>query len=533
MATLKVTSIFSMFDKEWDDIKGVKRVYVKQEKEKKIFIKHFNNYVAQYRSPRSLKKPPKQCVVKMISNLNAKGTKNCLFYISKNSENNLVLNELGDYLKPSEVYKSWQKDFGSNENSKDCWHLVFSVKDESRSQPSLRAIQNAVKATMDNNFFGYKFAMCVHNHQNNPHVHVVINKRNVFTNKKIHFDSRDEIKDFFNEVRDEYAKNLNAYGFNYFNVNAYAKDLIKEKEKAERSLNNAYDTKYKFFNVFNNMREIDENKIIVKYNQKENVDKELEQNLLEHENLIKLLNQYTKYQVKKRYKVLADIKKNNKRRKELCDIGKRIEKELKYIQKDIEKINKSAGEIYTSNVSDYNILKSFCFDFEKRFLKKADKRSMDIYFKAKKEFKELGDKIDCDLKNSVDSAMLYQKLFKKDENCFNIIKGLDMIEKNKYALSVCDILSDDEKKGYEKIFSDNEKFMRGLLDKRFEKIKEKIENSQNLSKDNFLFKEYHKAISYLNIDIEISKNNDSNSGGYKKEVYQSVKPKSNNFGLDI
>ena len=156
MATLKVTSIFSMFDKEWDDIKGVKRVYVKQEKEKKIFIKHFNNYVAQYRSPRSLKKPPKQCVVKMISNLNAKGTKNCLFYISKNSENNLVLNELGDYLKPSEVYKSWQKDFGSNENSKDCWHLVFSVKDESRSQPSLRAIQNAVKATMDNNFFGYK-----------------------------------------------------------------------------------------------------------------------------------------------------------------------------------------------------------------------------------------------------------------------------------------------------------------------------------------------------------------------------------------
>ena len=60
----------------------------------------------------------------------------------------------------------------------------------------------------------------------------MINKRNVFTNKKIHFDSRDEIKDFFNEVRDEYAKNLNAYGFNYFNVNAYAKDLIKEKENS-------------------------------------------------------------------------------------------------------------------------------------------------------------------------------------------------------------------------------------------------------------------------------------------------------------
>ena len=37
MATSKVTNIFSMFDKEWDNIKGVKRVYAKQEKEKKDF----------------------------------------------------------------------------------------------------------------------------------------------------------------------------------------------------------------------------------------------------------------------------------------------------------------------------------------------------------------------------------------------------------------------------------------------------------------------------------------------------------------
>ena len=53
-----------------------------------------------------------------------------------------------------------------------------------------------------------------------------------------------------------------------------------------------------------------------------------------------------------------------------------------------------------------------------------------------------------------------------------------------------------------------------------------------IHKDDFIFKEYQKAISYLNIDIEISKNNDSNSGGYKKAVYQSVEPKSNDFSLD-
>ena len=43
---------------------------------------------------------------------------------------------------------------------------------------------------------------------------------------------------------------------------------------------------------------------------------------------------------------------------------------------------------------------------------------------------------------------------------------------------------------------------------------------------------YQRAISYLKIDIESSKNNDSNSSGYKKSVYQSVEPKPNNFGLD-
>ena len=72
--------------------------------------------------------------------------------------------------------------------------------------------------------------------------------------------------------------------------------------------------------------------------------------------------------------------------------------------------------------------------------------------------------------------------------------------------------------------------MRGLLDKRFEKIKEKIENSQNLSKDNFLFKEYQKAISYLKIGIEVPQNNNE-CIAHQKAVYQSVKQKTNDFSL--
>ena len=508
MRELKVNSIFSVFDDDYS--KGIKKVYVRQEPKKSYDnVKSFKNYIFQLKKPSSSRKTAKPCVVKMISNLSAKGTKNCLFYISKNSEDNLIINERGDKISPAEVYKEWQKDFGTNENSKDCWHLVFSVKDESRTKPSLEAIQNAVRDTLDKNFFGYKYAICVHNHQNNPHVHVVVNKRDIFTKKKIHFDSKDEIKDFFNEVRDDYASNLNSYGFNYYNVNAMAKDLVREKERAERSLNNAYDTKDKFKKVYNNMSELDTEKIIVKTTQKENVDKELEKNLLEHKHLIELLNQYNYYENKKKWQILSDIKKNNKKRKELCDLGKRIEKELKDIQKDIEKLNNSSKELYKNNASDYNILKSFCYEFEKKYSKTANKKSLDIYLKAKKELKELGNKIDCDLKNSVDSAVLYQKLFSKNENCFNIIKGLEMIDTNKYALSACDLLSDDEKKGYEKIFDNNEKFMREILEKRYEKIKEKVENNQNIKENDFLYKEYKKVRYYLKLDLEnnVEKNN--------------------------
>lgn len=534
MRELKIKSVFgNLFDDDYITKKIYARIENRKKFERSISIK---NYFLNVKSPRSAKKTPKQCVVKLCSNLTSKGGKNALFYIAKNSLDNLIMNENGERLSPSEVFKSWQKDFSKNENSKDCWHLVFSVKDESRNQPSLDALLKAVNDTMKENFFGYKYALCVHSHQNNPHVHVVINKRNIFTENKIHFDSKDEIKEFFNNVRDDYAKNLNFQGFNYFNVNSMAKDLNKEKSRAENALNNAYDTKFKCQNVYNTLRELSEEKIVVKTIQKENVDKELEKNLLEHQHLIDLLNQYNYYENKKKWAVLAKIKENNKERKELCDTGKRVDKELKDIKRNIEKINASANEIYKSNLSDYNTLKSFCYDFEKRFLKNADKKSMDFYFKAQKELKEIGNKIDCDLKNSIDSAMLYKKLFNKDENCFNIIKGLDMIEKNKTALYSCDFLNDDEKKGYEKIFNDNEKFMRELLDKRFEKIKEKVENSDNLSKNDFLYKEYKKTISYLNIDIEFSNKNISGAGGLgnKKSSYKNFEPKvTNNFGFEI
>ena len=95
-----------------------------------------------------------------------------------------------------------------------------------------------------------------------------------------------------------------------------------------------------------------------------------------------------------------------------------------------------------------------------------------------------------------------------------------------------------KKKGYEKIFSDNEKFMRGLLDKRFEKIKEKVENNQNIKENDFLYKEYKKVRYYLKLDLEnnVEKNNinsnemSKNFDNTQKVVhYQNVSQNSNGW----
>lgn len=62
-----------------------------------------------------------------------------------------------------------------------------------------------------------------------------------------------------------------------------------------------------------------------------------------------------------------------------------------------------------------------------------------------------------------------------------MIKKLDLLEKNAYALKGCDFLTMDEKEKYEKMF---------------EKIS-KMVNEKGLEKSSFIYKEYEKAGKFL------------------------------------
>ncbi|KAA3685474.1 relaxase/mobilization nuclease domain-containing protein, partial [Campylobacter fetus] len=170
----------------------------------------------------------KQSVIKMISNLPKTSIKKCIDYALKNSLDGYAINEKGERVGSDEVMSAWSKDFGTNKNSKDAWHLMFSINEPCNDKSSLYALQDAVKDILGRNFQGHKYAMVLHTHQNNPHMHVVLNKKNNFTGKKIHFDSRLEIREFFDDARDAFAYALSARGLKYENKNFLDKDLKSE-----------------------------------------------------------------------------------------------------------------------------------------------------------------------------------------------------------------------------------------------------------------------------------------------------------------
>lgn len=87
----------------------------------------------------------KQVVIKNISNLNKNGFKNALNYCIKHSEKFTCYDSENNELTTPDVFKKWEKDFGTNTNSKDVWHLVFSIKEQDSFVSRSYLIQSAIE----------------------------------------------------------------------------------------------------------------------------------------------------------------------------------------------------------------------------------------------------------------------------------------------------------------------------------------------------------------------------------------------------
>ncbi len=177
-------------------------------------------------------RPKKQVVIKNIGNLKANHLRNSLNYVithSKNSTQNdldnshlvnaldyvsnsaiLVIDDNGNIIDSTQnILDAWADDLKNQKpNANLAWHLAFSI-DEPVTDENLVILQKATSEALEMSLdFEYKFMVAIHAHQNKTHCHAIVNKTNKFTKKKLYFDSRDEIKDFFFNMRENFKSAL-------------------------------------------------------------------------------------------------------------------------------------------------------------------------------------------------------------------------------------------------------------------------------------------------------------------------------------
>ncbi|GAA7767760.1 relaxase/mobilization nuclease domain-containing protein [Helicobacter pylori] len=194
-----------------------------------------------------LREPQKQVVIKNIGNMTRLHSKRAMDYIAKHGE--LVRDEFLNEVNYSNIAEQWNEQFEklleNKSRVKNCTlHLVFSI-DENCNEKNLKALELSVYQTLTNTLgYDYPFIMKLHTHQNNPHVHVIINKTNRITNKQLRFNSKDSCKEFYHTLRETFKDYLfaNSKGelqySNTPNIYKAIKDIETELDTLEKQARN-------------------------------------------------------------------------------------------------------------------------------------------------------------------------------------------------------------------------------------------------------------------------------------------------------
>lgn len=194
-----------------------------------------------------LREPQKQVVIKNIGNMTRLHSKRAMDYIAKHGE--LVRDEFFNEVNYNNIAEQWNEQFEklleNKSRVKNCaLHLVFSI-DENCNEKNLKALELSVYQTLTNTLgYDYPFIMKLHTHQNNPHVHVIINKTNRITNKQLRFNSKDSCKEFYHTLRETFKDYLfaNSKGelqySNTPNIYKAIKDIEIELDTLEKQARN-------------------------------------------------------------------------------------------------------------------------------------------------------------------------------------------------------------------------------------------------------------------------------------------------------
>lgn len=443
----------------------------------------------------------KQSVVKMIRNVSANGIKAVIDYTLKNSIDGLAFNEKGEKVSSEQIVKDWSKDFGTNKNSKDAWHLMFSINEPLDNERTLKALRESVEQVMASNFEGYKYSLVIHTHQNNPHAHVVMNKRNLETKKKIHFNSNSELKEFFDELRTNFAFHLSCRGLKYENKHSLQKDLKEEFTKIKSSVNiplDEYNAKDRLRDYYFKMQERNNADFVATDTRIRVLKNECDELKKSNDELLELYLQYVKKRNKRSYKLARELKEQNKilraKRKEIFAEIKKIQ----HIEFNAKRLNDWQMSNYKDESKSVVLLENFVYNFHKLYPKNkgASKADFENLQKVKKAIAELRGRKDDNAKKYLDDSLLLTRMLGNNESLFKLGNKLEVLDKNLYILKISNFEA-DEALAWEKRLKWNKEFLLDVCEKRFKVVEQKLLNSEKIDKNDFLFKEYFKGVELL------------------------------------
>ncbi|MWV61006.1 hypothetical protein DCO58_11910 [Helicobacter saguini] len=499
---------------------------------------------------------PKQAVVKLLSNLNPQGIKNALRYTITNSLENFAINQYGEKQSMQEIFKEWEMDFTGKKNAKEAWHLCFSIN-ESLNNKNLYALEQSVKTTLEKNFYNHKYCYVIHTHQNKPHIHVLVNKNDMFSHKKLHFNDKNEIKSFFNTLRNDFCDGLNYYGLNYYNAYKSEKTNFLEQNlnsflyKDSNQLNivthleKTADRIYKKIDNFNNkIPKVDrdlkklyerKNELITKINfYKANCDNNLEKTLFDTKRKFK--QNYKKYDSNKAKffqtaKKIKELNKEiNKHKKQNYFYKKEINK-LHNIAKDIESKMQNVRDKFVKNQQEFFAdlrEKDSYINYLQTYKKYASTENIIALKNIQKEMRLNSQNIFENIKNfiNLDKKILDSIIANKDSNTqnlntnyalrkllgtklsskalidskknidkfFHILKSMD-----RYVMIKRNEMSEDSFQHYYKLLKENSHTISLILN-------EKLQNLESLFKNQAEIKQYdNKSLRYLQKELNALK----------------------------
>lgn len=540
---------FDRFDKETlaDELLRhfKKRAYQRQEKTKDLsqilqplmrVTKEFASAMPKsaYAKALKVKRPSKQVVIKNIGNLKLNHLQNSLNYVITNSKQSAqdeidnshlvnaldyatssaisVIDENGDIVDSSKSILDWWSEDLKNQkaNANLAWHLAFSI-DEPVTDENLAILQKSVQETLDISLGGsYKYIIAIHAHQNKPHCHAIINKTHIYSKKKLHFDSRDEIKDFFFNMREHFKSALlgNSMGkLVYDNSYAFERDSYSKKLQELEQINLQDFSANKSFDFDSYM-----DKILLDLRKKES--------LLNHNKevfksqLVDLMEK--RKEMLKNDEIISLI--DNPKYNELCDIiiqkGKAYDlntKTIKKITSDLESI-KLFSQTIRNNLSSMSVLK------QKETLIKSFKRSCNISKDAINKILLLEQEIKLLKKhqkeNSISIISSFGSNIKKlnaKSNLFILVPMQENLVKYKNALKSFEISDDSKNKELDSNKQRIETLIQNRLDFLLQSLQSALEKQDEIDEKylkrfaknlDFMIKEIGYGVNFLSAQDE-------------------------------